>query len=78
MSFADVGQDEELLATAARAVVAAFQDGHQREQLPGSCLVALRLLETALALYQHGKLEEEVWRTYLEQDYQAGPDADGG
>jgi hypothetical protein len=77
MSFADIEQDEELLAAAARVVVAVFHAEGQREQLPAPSLVALRLLETALALYQHSKLEEQLWRTGIERDRQAGPSSDG-
>ena len=44
--------DGELLAAAAQAVVAAFRDDLQREHLPATSIAALRLLETALMLYQ--------------------------
>lgn len=44
--------DEELLAAAAQAVVAAFRDQVQREHLSATSIAALRLLETALMLYQ--------------------------
>ena len=77
MSIADVEQDEELLAAAARAVIAAFGAEEQREQLPAPSLVALRLLETALALYQHSKLEAQLWPTSDGQDRNARPSGDG-
>ena len=73
MSFADVSDDEELLAAAARAVVAAFHAEGQREKLPASSLVALRLLETALALYQHSRLEAQLWRAGDGRNRPAGP-----
>lgn len=44
--------DAELLAAAAQAVLTTFRDQLQREQLPPTSLAALRLLETALILYQ--------------------------
>jgi hypothetical protein len=47
-------QDEELVVAAARAVIAAF-GVKMREDLPVSAVTALRLLETALALYEDGK-----------------------
>ena len=77
MSFADVEQDEDLLAAAARAVLAAFQAEWQREQLSSTSLVALRLLETALALYQHSKLEEQLCRFGEGRDPEAGASRHG-
>lgn len=77
MSFADIEQDEELLAAAARAVLAAFRDEGEREQLPARSLVALRLLETALALYQHSKLEEQLWRAGDGRNPRAEPSGNG-
>jgi hypothetical protein len=47
--------DEALLAAAAQAVVAAFRENVQREQLPATSIAALRLLETALILYQDSR-----------------------
>ena len=44
--------DDELLAAAAQAVVAAFRDDSTRQHLPPTSIAALRLLETALILYQ--------------------------
>lgn len=44
--------DEELLAAAAQAVVAAFREDVTRQHLPPTANAALRLLETALMLYQ--------------------------
>ena len=44
--------DEELLAAAAQAVVAAFREDPTRQHLPPTAIAALRLLETALILYQ--------------------------
>ncbi|HEX8533103.1 MAG TPA: hypothetical protein VF662_02965 [Allosphingosinicella sp.] len=44
--------DEELLAAAAQAVVAAFREDTTRQHLPPTAIAALRLLETALILYQ--------------------------
>lgn len=73
MNSEDGQLDEQLLAAAAMAVVTAFRDGRQREQLPASSLVALRLLETALALYQHSKRAEESSRPAGEEkDRSAG------
>ncbi len=51
--------DAELLAAAAQAVLATFRDQLQREQLPPTSIAALRLLETALMLYQDRNLGRE-------------------
>lgn len=51
--------DSELLAAAAQAVLATFSDQLQREQLPPTCIAALRLLETALLLYRDRNLGNE-------------------
>lgn len=54
MTEDDLAKDEELLIAAARAVIVAFR-APIREQLPASPTTALRLLETALALYDDSK-----------------------
>ncbi len=51
MNLGSTASDEELLAAAAQAVVAAFRSDSQREHLPPTSIAALRLLETALILY---------------------------
>ena len=58
MSLAD-STDEELLAAAAQAVVAAFREDLSRQHLPPTGAAALRLLETALMLYQDRRAHRE-------------------
>ena len=50
----DLPDEKELLAAAAKAVVAVFRHP-SAEQLPPSSIAALRLLETALMLYDGSK-----------------------
>lgn len=48
--------DADLLAAAAQAVLATFADQLHRDQLRPTSIAALRLLETALILYQDRNL----------------------